>query len=76
MSRCTGSASTGDRAAYPGWHELDWDGVSAFLDRWQAPDDVDIELDAVDGFEANADRLLAMLLPNEPRVAPRPEPCS
>lgn len=29
----------------PGWHELTWDHVVDFLDRWEPPDDADVFID-------------------------------
>ena len=45
----------------PGWHELDWDHVGSFLSRWLPPGTIDLELDAIEPFEANAARLCAHL---------------
>lgn len=45
----------------PGWHELDWDHVERFLERWRPPVDVDLDLDAADLFDENLGRLTTTL---------------
>ena len=45
----------------PGWHELEWDHVSALLARWEPPTNVDLLLDAVDELEMNAATLSSLL---------------
>ena len=32
----------------PGWHELEWSSVEAFVDRWEAPADHDLRVDTAD----------------------------
>ncbi len=65
-TRCEDAALQRDRVegrvrGIPGWHELDWDQVSALLDRWDEPTDVDLRLDAVRPLEGNVDRLVSVL---------------
>jgi len=45
----------------PGWHELDWNHVDQFLDRWRAPGDIDLQLDATDPIDGNVAMLIDRL---------------
>jgi predicted kinase len=47
----------------PGWYELDWDHVAAFLSRWDEPRGAHLYLDAVDPLRDNVVRLDDMLGP-------------
>ncbi len=47
----------------PGWHELDWDHITSFRERWVPPDDVDLILDASVDLETNIEMLLVLLRP-------------
>jgi predicted kinase len=42
----------GRRRGIPGWHELDWEHVAGFVDRWMPPVG-DLHLDACDPLSAN-----------------------
>lgn len=44
----------GRQRGIPGWYELDWDHVARARDEWEAPDDVDVALDAATNLAQNA----------------------
>lgn len=51
----------GRSRAIPGWHELDWDHVSAVLAGWRPPGHADLTLDAAGPLSGNVARLLGVL---------------
>jgi predicted kinase len=51
----------GRRRDIPGWHELTWDHVARVVAGWEPPEDVDLQLDAVEPLEANVARLIGRL---------------
>jgi len=62
----------GRSRAIPGWHELDWDHVSAVVHGWQPPDHADLALDAAAPLADNVARLVGALDGDTPgRAVPR-----
>jgi hypothetical protein len=51
----------GRQRAIPGWYELDWDHVASFRQRWVAPSDIDLHLEASVELEHNVEHLLIAL---------------
>ena len=45
----------------PAWHELTWEHVAGFLERWDEPAGADLRLDAADDLAGNTKSLLAVL---------------
>ncbi len=53
----------GRRRAIPGWYELEWADVERSAARWELPQDVDLALDTVGGWEERWPELVGLLAP-------------